>query len=180
MAKSVGMVCFVAATLFSGCCSAQTIVGRSGKPIHRAKCSQSPAGCYEQATRDCRGGSYQILESESHAGGLLLDILPGPVTWYTMSYVCGPSKPAQTVIRLPGWTGKRPPMPVNYASQDFNAQEIFRIVAPSVYFIAAGTTREASIGRFCATTSTTNVCGRRKDRRSPLTCVTRPAHLLAE
>src|SRR5215475_15873778 len=90
MAKSVGMVCFVAATLFSGCCSAQTIVGPSGKPVHRAKCSQSPAGCYEQATRDCRGGSYQILDSESHAGGLLADILPGPVTWYTMSYVCGP------------------------------------------------------------------------------------------
>src|SRR5262249_6151232 len=89
MAKSVGMVCFVAAALFSGCCSAQTIVGPS--PIHRAKCSQSPAGCYEQATRDCRGGPYQILDSESHAGGLLADILPGPVTWYTMSYVCGPS-----------------------------------------------------------------------------------------
>src|SRR6516165_2770242 len=94
MAKSVGIVCFVAAVLFSGCGSAQTIVGPSGKPlqpIHRAKCSQSPAGCYEQATRDCRGGSYQILHSESHAGGLLADILPGPVTWYTMSYVCGPS-----------------------------------------------------------------------------------------
>src|SRR5215467_13565330 len=89
MAKSVGMVCFVAATLFSGCCSAQTIVGPSGKPIHRAKCSQSPMGCYEQATRDCRGGSYQILDSESHAGGLLADMLPGPVTWYTMTYVCG-------------------------------------------------------------------------------------------
>jgi hypothetical protein len=56
MAKSVGIVCFVAAALFSGCCSAQTIVGPSGKslqPVHRAKCSQSPAGCYEQATRDC-------------------------------------------------------------------------------------------------------------------------------
>ena len=94
MAKSVGIVCFVAAVLFSGCGSAQTIVGPSGKPlqpVHRAKCSQSPAGCYEQATRDCRGGSYQILESESHPGGLLADILPGPVTWYTMSYVCGPS-----------------------------------------------------------------------------------------
>ena len=92
MAKSVGMVCFVAATLFSGCCSAQTSPsGKPLQPIHRAKCSQSPAGCYEQATRDCRGGSYQILDSESHAGGLLLDILPGPVTWYTMSYVCGPS-----------------------------------------------------------------------------------------
>ena len=156
MAKSVGIVCFVAAALFSGCCSAQTSPsGKPLQPIHRAKCSHSPAGCYEQATRDCRGGSYQILESESHAGGLLLDILPGPATWYTMSYVCGPAKPAQTVIRLPGWTGKRPPMPVNYASQDFNAQEIFRIVAPSVYFIVAGTTREASIGSAVAVAADT-------------------------
>jgi hypothetical protein len=53
-------------------------------------------------------------------------------------------KPAQTVIRLPGWTDKRPPMPVNYAAQDLNAQEIFRIVAPSVYLIIAGRTREAN------------------------------------
>jgi S1-C subfamily serine protease len=65
-------------------------------------------------------------------------------------------KPAQTVIRLPGWwTAKRPPMPVNYASQDFNAQEIFRIVAPSVYFIVAGTTREASIGSAVAVAADT-------------------------
>jgi len=95
MAKSVAIVCFVAATLFSGCCSAQTPL----QSTHRAKCSQSPAGCYEQATRDCRGGSYQILHSESHAGGLLADILPGPVTWYTMSYVCGPSDG-----KISGWT----------------------------------------------------------------------------
>ena len=93
MAKSVGMICFVAAVLFSGCCLGQTIVGPDGKPLrpaHQAKC-KSPTGCYEQATRDCRGGSYQILDSESHAGGLLIDILPGPVTWYGMSYACGPS-----------------------------------------------------------------------------------------
>jgi Trypsin/Trypsin-like peptidase domain len=65
-------------------------------------------------------------------------------------------KPAQTVIRLPGWwTGKRPPMPVNYASQDFNAQEIFRIVAPSVYFVVAGTTREVSIGSAVAVAADT-------------------------
>src|SRR5262249_2062852 len=54
---------------------------------------------YEQATRDCGGGPYQILDSESHAGGLLADILPGPVTWYTMSYVCGPSDG-----KIGGWT----------------------------------------------------------------------------
>ena len=94
MAKSVGVICFVAAALFSECCSAQTIVGPSGKPLqpaHRAKCSQSPTGCYEQATKDCRGGSYQIVDSESHAGGLFADIIPGPVTWYVMSYTCGAS-----------------------------------------------------------------------------------------
>jgi hypothetical protein len=37
MAKSVGMICFVAAALFSGCCSAQTIVGPSGKPLATAR-----------------------------------------------------------------------------------------------------------------------------------------------
>jgi hypothetical protein len=69
---------------------------------------------------------------------------------------CVREPPAQTVIRLPGWwTGKRPPMSMNYASQDFNAQEIFRIVAPSVYFIVAGTTREASIGSAVAVAADT-------------------------
>jgi hypothetical protein len=36
-------------------------------------------------------------------------------------------------------------MPVNYVAQDLNAKEIFR-VAPSVYLIIAGRTREANIG----------------------------------
>jgi clan AA aspartic protease (TIGR02281 family) len=89
------MICFLAVSLFFGCCSAQTIVAPSGKPLYRAKCSQSLTGCYQQATRDCAGGSYQIVERESHAGGLLADILPGPVTWYTMSYTCGPSASAE-------------------------------------------------------------------------------------
>ena len=94
MAKSVEMICLVAAVLFSGCCSAQTIVGPDGKPLQGAhgvvKCSQSPIGCYTQAVRVC-GGSYQILDSESHAGGVTTDDLPGPVTWYAMSYMCGSS-----------------------------------------------------------------------------------------
>jgi hypothetical protein len=73
-------------------------------------------------------------------------------------------EPAQTVIRLPGWwTGKRPPMPMNYASQDFNAQEIFRIVAPSVYFVAGGTTREASIGSAVPVAADTAMSSRTKN-----------------
>ena len=57
-----------------------------------AKCRQSPTECYEQAARDCRGGPYQVLDSDSHAGGLLTDDLwAGPFVWYAMSYACGPS-----------------------------------------------------------------------------------------
>jgi hypothetical protein len=57
-----------------------------------AKCRQSPTECYEQAARDCRGGPYQVLDSDSHAGGLLTDDLwAGPFIWYGMSYACGPS-----------------------------------------------------------------------------------------
>ncbi len=37
------------------------------------------------------GGSYQVIGSESHSGGLLADALPGPVTWYSLYYQCGPS-----------------------------------------------------------------------------------------
>src|SRR6516225_1496402 len=56
-----------------------------------AKCRQSPTDCYEQATRDCKGGSYQIVDSDSHAGGMLADLWPGQFIWYEMSYACGPS-----------------------------------------------------------------------------------------
>jgi hypothetical protein len=57
-----------------------------------AKCRQSPIGCYEQAARDCKGGPYQVLDSDSHGGGLLTDDLwSGPFIWYAMSYACGPS-----------------------------------------------------------------------------------------
>jgi hypothetical protein len=113
MAKSVGMVCFVAAALFSGCCLAQTIVDPSGKalePTRRAKCSLEPIGCYAQAIRECGGGSYQILDSESYAGGLLEDdIFPGRFTWYTMTYRCGPSdgRLADFPFRGPGVTNRR-------------------------------------------------------------------------
>ena len=42
------------------------------------------------ANQTCKG-SYQVLDSSSNAGGIVADILPGPVTWYRMSYQCGRS-----------------------------------------------------------------------------------------
>src|ERR1700730_6130908 len=70
--------------------SSTSFVGPSGAQIHQAKCSQSPQACYQEATKICNG-SYQVLDSESHAGGLAADVLPGPVTWYGMTFSCGAS-----------------------------------------------------------------------------------------
>jgi hypothetical protein len=68
---------------------ADSFIGPSGKRVQQVKCGRSPTGC-EEAHMTCRG-SYQIIDSESHAGGILADVLPGPVTWYSFTYACGPS-----------------------------------------------------------------------------------------
>ena len=64
-----------------------SFVGPSGEQIHSAKCSGAQQACYQEAAKSC-GGPYQVLDSESHAGGLIADIMPGPVTWYGMTYSC--------------------------------------------------------------------------------------------
>ena len=64
---------------------------RAGQGVMSAKCSRSPSGCFKQATDACGGGSYQVHSSESHSGGLLADMMPGPVTWYSMTFQCGAS-----------------------------------------------------------------------------------------
>jgi len=74
----------------SGCAANTSFVGPSGSQVQAAKCSVSQQGCYQEASKICHG-SDQVLDSESHAGGLVADILPGPVTWYGMTYSCGPS-----------------------------------------------------------------------------------------
>lgn len=67
-----------------------SFVGPSGEQIHSAKCSIASQGCYQEAAKIC-GGSYQVLDSESHAGGIAADLMAGPVTWYGMTYSCGKS-----------------------------------------------------------------------------------------
>ena len=64
--------------------------GPSGTAVNTAKCNQSSVGCLQKASQVC-GGQYLILDSEGHSGGLLADTLPGPVTWYGMTYQCGAS-----------------------------------------------------------------------------------------
>ena len=69
---------------------ADSFIGPSGKPVQQVKCSRSTTGCYQEAHETCRG-PYQIIDSESHAGGVLADVFPGAVTWYTFTYACGRS-----------------------------------------------------------------------------------------
>ena len=78
------------ALALSACVEPQqtSAIGPSGQTMLVAKCSQSPNGCYQKASETC-SGSYQVLDSYSKSGGLVADVLPGPVTWYYMTYQCG-------------------------------------------------------------------------------------------
>jgi hypothetical protein len=82
----------IAAICLSGCMetTATSFNGPSGAQVSSAKCQYASAGCLQQAAQTCRG-PYQVLDSDSHSGGLLADLMPGPVTWYSMTYQCGAS-----------------------------------------------------------------------------------------
>jgi hypothetical protein len=70
--------------------TSKTFTSPSGATANSAKCRFSPDGCFEKASQTCNG-PYQILDSESHFGGLLTDDHAGHFTWYAMTYQCGPS-----------------------------------------------------------------------------------------
>jgi hypothetical protein len=78
------------AIVLSGCVAASTerFVAPDGAQALTTKCSQAPTACLQEATATCRG-TYRVLDSYSKAGGLAADVLPGPVTWYYMTYSCG-------------------------------------------------------------------------------------------
>jgi hypothetical protein len=83
----------VAAFSLSACditSSTNSFASPSGVVVNRAKCSRSSDFCFKTAADTC-GGPYQVIESESHMGGALMDTSPGPINWYTMTYRCGPS-----------------------------------------------------------------------------------------
>ena len=92
--------------------STSSYIGPSGSSTNSTKCSQSPEACFQQASQTCSGRQYSVVESHSNAGGLLADILPGPVTWYHMTYVCGQSGGAYPTFPLTGQQ-YRPPAVTN-------------------------------------------------------------------
>lgn len=64
--------------------------GGTGERYFTAKCKSDVADCVAHANETCNG-RHTELRRESHAGGLLADAIPGPVTWYTLTFRCGGS-----------------------------------------------------------------------------------------
>jgi hypothetical protein len=105
----------LSALLLTGCAttSVKEYRGPDGRAIKTVKCSSERTKCFVEASSSCPdGGSYQVLSSESHAGGLLADALPGPVTWYSMTFSCGPSDGSIPDFKFGGPQYTPPPAPV--------------------------------------------------------------------
>ncbi|TPN41797.1 hypothetical protein FJ979_04505 [Mesorhizobium sp. B1-1-6] len=107
MRFATSLLALAASLAIAGCVSSgEAIQGPSGKVMQEAKCNGSPNVCLKQAAATCKG-PYQVLDSSSNAGGLIADVIPGPVTWYRMTYQCGPSDG-----RMPSFPFRGPQPPV--------------------------------------------------------------------
>ena len=78
--------------MFAGCGtqSASEFRAPDGSTLKSVKCASDSSRCFATAAQSCPGGgTYRVVSSDSHAGGAIADIIPGPVTWYSMTYACG-------------------------------------------------------------------------------------------
>jgi len=81
--------------LLSGCASpvVTELKAPDGTSLRNVKCNIDSQKCFVLASESCKqtNGTYKVVASHSNAGGTLLDAMPGPITWYNMTFVCGPS-----------------------------------------------------------------------------------------
>ena len=110
-------ICIAATLLLTGCVdpTVKDFKTPSGITANKVKCNVDVNKCFQAATDSCDGGAYQVLSSESHAGGMLADWLPGPVTWYSMTYVCGESDGKMPAFGFQGQEYHAPPVVVQPA-----------------------------------------------------------------
>lgn len=108
-------IALVFVALISGCATTNVTQFQApdGTSVKTVKCSSDATKCFSAASQSCReGGTYQVVSSASRAGGLAADILPGPVTWYYMTYVCGPSDGVMPEFNFTGQQYVPPPAPI--------------------------------------------------------------------
>ena len=85
----------IALLALTGCAatSVNDMRAPDGSALKNVKCNMDSQKCFVTASASCKetDGLYRVVASHSNAGGTLADIFPGPVTWYNMTYTCGPS-----------------------------------------------------------------------------------------
>lgn len=79
----------------------KTVSLPSGDVASTVKCRSNSDKCMRAAGKHCKG-AYQVIDSDSHAGGLAADILPGPFVWYSLTFQCGQSDGAMPTFAHEG------------------------------------------------------------------------------
>lgn len=111
----------IALVLIAGCASTKVSDLRApdGTSMKTVKCAGDSQKCFVSATESCSEskGLYRVVSSHSNAGGTVADIFPGPVTWYGMTYVCGPSDGKMPEFKFRGQPYVEPNVTVNMPVQ---------------------------------------------------------------
>ena len=105
----------VALGLIGGCATTgvSEFKAPDGSTVKSVKCVSNPQRCFVAASQSCPdNGTYRVVASESHAGGILADLIPGPATWYGMTYACGASDGRTPDFKFQGSTYVAPPVVV--------------------------------------------------------------------
>jgi hypothetical protein len=127
------IVLWTSVAFLSGCTAgplATSYMGPTGESASTIRCTKDTAPCFEKASEVCNGGSYRVTNSYRNAGGLFADALPGPVTWYTMHIVCGPSDGKMPDFPL---RGQEPTMPESPPVHKTTCSEIGNTVNCTTY-----------------------------------------------
>ena len=114
--------CIILVFALTGCAttSIKEYQAPDGTTIKTVKCTSDSAKCFVQATASCpTDGKYRVVSSESHAGGIAADLIPGPITWYSMTYACGPSDGKMPDFKFAG----QQYTPVDFAPQPLTIRQ---------------------------------------------------------
>lgn len=70
----------------------------TGVKIFESKCRDSALDCGLVAQKQCYERGFEALSGESHPGGAIADLVPGPFTWFSMQFRCGGSSEMPTFV----------------------------------------------------------------------------------
>ena len=87
--KHLSILAIFSFMFLQGCGTDQAIkTSAYGADAYKAKCKNTPESCLEQAYAKC-GNRFTTLYSDSHAGGILADLIPNDTAWYVLTFRCG-------------------------------------------------------------------------------------------